>query len=84
MFKYDSVHGRFSGEVSATKDGKLNINGKTVTVYAEKDPGNIPWGAEGAQYVVESTVGSRSYPVLVRGNLILFHIRVFSPPSKSV
>jgi glyceraldehyde 3-phosphate dehydrogenase len=54
MFKYDSVHGRFEGEVS-TKDGKLVINGKAITVFAERDPANIPWGTVGAQYVVEST-----------------------------
>ena len=57
MFKYDSVHGRFKGTVEA-KDGKLVINGKPVTVYAERDPGAIQWGAAGAEYIVESTVGS--------------------------
>lgn len=56
MFKYDSVHGRFKGDVHA-KDGKLYINGKAITVYAERDPANIKWGAVGAEYVVESTVG---------------------------
>ncbi|KAG6369743.1 glyceraldehyde-3-phosphate dehydrogenase [Boletus reticuloceps] len=54
MFKYDSVHGRFEGEVSA-KDGKLIIDGKAITVFAERDPANIPWGTVRAQYVVEST-----------------------------
>jgi len=54
MFKYDSVHGRFKGTVEA-KDGKLVINGKSVTVYAERDPTNIKWGAAGADYVIEST-----------------------------
>jgi len=55
MFKYDSVHGRFKGSVEA-KDGKLVINGKPVTVYAERDPAAIPWSAAGAEYIVESTV----------------------------
>jgi glyceraldehyde 3-phosphate dehydrogenase len=54
MFKYDSTHGRFKGTVE-TKDGKLVIDGKPVSVYAERDPANIPWGNEGVDYVVEST-----------------------------
>jgi len=54
MFKYDSVHGRFKGTVE-TKDGKLIINGKAITVFAERDPANIPWGSVGATYIVEST-----------------------------
>jgi glyceraldehyde 3-phosphate dehydrogenase len=54
MFKYDSVHGRFKGHVEA-KDGKLFIEGKPVTVFAERDPANIKWGEAGADYVVEST-----------------------------
>jgi glyceraldehyde 3-phosphate dehydrogenase len=54
MFKYDSVHGRFKGSVEA-KDGKLYIEGKPVTVFAERDPANIKWGEAGADYVVEST-----------------------------
>ena len=54
MFKYDSIHGRFQGTVEA-KDGKLWVEGKPITVYAEKDPSQIPWGAVGADYVVEST-----------------------------
>jgi len=54
MFQYDSVHGRFKGKVE-TKDGKLVIDGKAITVYAEKDPGSIPWSASGAEYIVEAT-----------------------------
>jgi glyceraldehyde 3-phosphate dehydrogenase len=54
MFKYDSTHGKFKGEVSA-KDGKLIVNGKEVNVYTEKDPSKIPWGQLGVEYVVEST-----------------------------
>ena len=55
MFKYDSVHGRFKGSVE-TKDGKLFIEGRPITVFAEKDPANIPWSSTGAEYIVESTV----------------------------
>lgn len=54
MVKYDSVHGKFDGEIYA-KDGKLVVNGKEINVYAEKDPVNIPWASCGAEYVVEST-----------------------------
>jgi glyceraldehyde 3-phosphate dehydrogenase len=57
MFKFDSVHGRFKGTIEA-KDGKLVVNGKTIAVYAERDPANIKWGAVDADYVVESTVRS--------------------------
>ncbi|KAG8816080.1 hypothetical protein FRC17_000472, partial [Serendipita sp. 399] len=54
MFKYDSTHGRFKGSVEV-KDGKLVIEGKPVTVFAERDPANIPWGSVGVDYVIEST-----------------------------
>lgn len=54
MFKYDSTHGPFKGEVGE-KDGKLVINGKSISVFSERDPANIPWGASGAEFVVEST-----------------------------
>ncbi|GAC98528.1 glyceraldehyde-3-phosphate dehydrogenase [Pseudozyma hubeiensis SY62] len=54
MLKYDSTHGVFNGDIS-TKDGKLIVNGKSIAVFAEKDPSNIPWGSSGAHYVVEST-----------------------------
>nr|Q8TFJ2.1 RecName: Full=Glyceraldehyde-3-phosphate dehydrogenase; Short=GAPDH [Omphalotus olearius]CAD29456.1 glyceraldehyde-3-phosphate dehydrogenase [Omphalotus olearius] len=54
MFKFDSVHGRYKGTVEA-KDGKLIIAGKPIAVFGERDPASIPWGASGADYVVEST-----------------------------
>jgi len=54
MFKYDSTHGKFKGEVS-TKDGKLIVNGNKIDVFTEKEPSKIPWGKLGAEYVVEST-----------------------------
>ena len=52
MTKYDTVHGRFNGEVSA-KDGVLIVNGKEIKVYKEMDPKNIPWGELGVEYVLE-------------------------------
>ena len=52
MTKYDTVHGRFDGEVSS-KDGVLIVNGKEIKVYNEMDPKNIPWGELGVEYVLE-------------------------------
>jgi glyceraldehyde 3-phosphate dehydrogenase len=54
LTKYDSTHGRFNGTVEA-KNGKLVVNGKEVSVFAERDPANIKWGEAGAEYIVEST-----------------------------
>lgn len=54
MFKYDSTHGIFNGTVEA-KDGNLVINGHVIKVFAERNPDQIPWGANGVEYVVEST-----------------------------
>lgn len=54
MFKYDSTHGRFKGEVKA-EDGVLVVNGNKIAVFQERDPKVIPWGKAGAEYVVEST-----------------------------
>ena len=52
MVKYDTVHGKFDGEVKG-EDGKLIINGKEIKVYNEMDPKNIPWGENGVDYVLE-------------------------------
>ncbi|NWJ49348.1 MAG: type I glyceraldehyde-3-phosphate dehydrogenase [Bacteroidetes bacterium] len=54
MLKYDSVHGRFKGDVEV-KDGKLIVNGKTIRVTAVKNPAELNWAEVGAEYVVEST-----------------------------
>ncbi len=54
MTKYDTIHGRFKGEVSV-QDGKLVVNGKKISVYSAMNPAEIPWGECGADYVVEST-----------------------------
>jgi len=54
MFKYDSTHGQFKGEVK--HDGKfLIVDGKKITVFNERDPKDIKWAEAGAEYVVEST-----------------------------
>lgn len=54
MFRYDSTHGRFKGDIKI-EDGCLVVNGQKIQVFSERDPKNIPWGKAGAEYVVEST-----------------------------
>lgn len=54
LFKYDSNYGRFPGTVSYDEKN-ITVNGKTIRVYEEKDPANIPWGEIGADIVIEST-----------------------------
>ena len=54
LFKYDSVHDNFPGEVHAEGDC-IVVNGKKVKIYAERDPQNLPWGELGIDIVIEST-----------------------------
>ncbi|WP_369995096.1 type I glyceraldehyde-3-phosphate dehydrogenase [Winogradskyella sp.] len=54
LLKYDSVHGRFDGEVEV-KDGNLVVDGKSIRVTAERDPKNLKWDAAGADIVAECT-----------------------------
>jgi len=54
MFKYDSTHGRFKGEVKE-EGGLLVVNGQRIHVFQERNPADIPWGKLGIEYVVEST-----------------------------
>lgn len=54
LFKYDSTHGIYKGDVSATADSVI-VNGQTIKVFNEKDPKSIPWGGNSVVYVVEST-----------------------------
>ena len=54
LFVHDSVHGKFQGTVETTADS-LIVNGVEIKVFAHRDPGQIPWGAVGATYIVEST-----------------------------
>ena len=56
MLKYDSVHGQYQGEISVDKEANaLVIDGKSVKVFAEKDPSSIAWASCGAEYVAECT-----------------------------
>jgi len=54
LLKYDSIHGRFPGEVR-TESGNLIVNGKTIPVLAERDPARLPWKDLGADVVLECT-----------------------------
>jgi glyceraldehyde 3-phosphate dehydrogenase len=54
LLKYDSVHGRFPGEVEATDKG-IRVNGREILVHAEREPDKIPWKHDGVEVVVEST-----------------------------
>lgn len=54
MLKYDSVHGKFQGEVSV-EGNDLIVNGNRIRVTSERDPNNLKWNEVGADYVVEST-----------------------------
>jgi len=54
MLKYDSVHGRFDGDVEV-KDGNLIVNGKTIRITAERNPADLAWSDVGADLVIECT-----------------------------
>ncbi|MGY4516983.1 type I glyceraldehyde-3-phosphate dehydrogenase [Lysobacter sp. HA18] len=54
MLSYDSVHGRFKGDVSI-EDGQLVVNGRKIRLTQERDPANLKWNEVGADVVIEST-----------------------------
>lgn len=54
LLKYDSIHGRFNGEIEINKD-KLFVNGKTIKVLSEKNPEKLPWKELDIDVVIEST-----------------------------
>ena len=54
LFKYDSNYGTYPGTVEATADG-ITIEGKSIRVLAERDPGKLPWKDLGVDVVIEST-----------------------------
>ena len=54
LFKYDSIHGKFDGTVSASEKAII-INNQTIPVYAEKDPAMLPWKELQVDVVIEST-----------------------------
>ena len=54
MLKYDTMHGQFAGTVESTENSII-VNGKSIPIFAERTPADIPWGKLEAEYVVEST-----------------------------
>lgn len=54
LLKYDSNYGRFDGKIEAS-DSAITVDGHAIPVFAERDPGAIPWGQTGAEIVIEST-----------------------------
>jgi glyceraldehyde 3-phosphate dehydrogenase len=54
LLKYDSAHGRFNGTVEHTENS-LIVNGKEITIYAQRDPETLPWSELGIDVVIEST-----------------------------
>jgi len=54
MLKYDSVHGRFKGEVSS-EPGAIIVDGKKIRLTAERDPADLKWGDVGAEIVIDAT-----------------------------
>ena len=69
MLKYDTMHGKFNGDIYAegnnmhgkfageigSAENAIIVNGKSIPVFAERDPANLPWAKVGAEYVIEST-----------------------------
>jgi len=81
MLKYDSVHGRFNGEVEV-KDRKLIVNGNEIRITAERNPEELKWNEVDAEYILECTGIFKS---IAQGNL---HLKagakkvIVSAPSK--
>ncbi len=55
LLKYDSIMGPFNGSVEVNGDDNLVVDGKEIKLFAERDPGALPWGDVGADVVIEST-----------------------------
>src|SRR5436305_1335776 len=64
MLQYDSVHGRFKGELSVDNN-TLIVNGKRVRLTQERDPANLKWGDIGAEVVLESTGAAKAVGVVI-------------------
>ncbi|MDR3257606.1 MAG: type I glyceraldehyde-3-phosphate dehydrogenase [Mycoplasmataceae bacterium] len=54
LLKYDSAHGKINADVSSVSN-TLKVNGKSIPIFAEKDPATLPWGKLGVDIVIEST-----------------------------
>ncbi|MCL2095465.1 MAG: type I glyceraldehyde-3-phosphate dehydrogenase [Oscillospiraceae bacterium] len=54
MLRYDTIHGRFDGEISYDENS-VTVNGKKIAFFAQRDPKDIPWGEVGAEYIADAT-----------------------------
>ncbi|MFY9719561.1 MAG: glyceraldehyde 3-phosphate dehydrogenase NAD-binding domain-containing protein, partial [Candidatus Cybelea sp.] len=54
LFKYDSNYGTYGGRVGS-RDGEMTIDGRPIRVFAERDPGKLPWRDLGVDVAIEST-----------------------------
>ncbi len=59
LFKYDSTHGTFQGDVSFD-DSHLIVNGKSIPLFSDRDPKNLKWGLYGTEIVIDSTGAFRT------------------------
>lgn len=55
LFQYDSLYGRFAGEVTDDSDGRMIVNGHPIMVLSERDPSGLPWRQHGVDVVIEAT-----------------------------
>lgn len=55
LLKHDSIHGRFNGTVENKGETALVVNGQEIPTFSQRDPAQLPWGNQGAHYIVEST-----------------------------
>ena len=62
LLKYDTNYGRYPGKVEAN-NGDLVVDGRSIKVFSERDPAQIPWGEMGVDLVIESTGISEPMPV---------------------
>jgi len=82
MLRYDSVHGRFTGDIKV-EGTNLIVNGKKIRLTAEKEPANLKWNEVGAEVVIEST-GLFTDATKARGHITAGAKRVIiSAPAKN-
>ncbi len=55
LARYDSTHGKYSGTISVAGEGRLEMNGREVAIYAERNPAALPWADACVDWVVEAT-----------------------------
>ena len=81
LFKHDSVHGKYKGEVIFTED-ELIINNRVIKIFGERNPENIPWDEVSAEYICESTGIFRTFETASKHLLSGAKKVIISAPSK--